>query len=43
MKYLKKLATKKIILLAIGASGLGAFLNPDAIELLVSIGQVMAQ
>ena len=43
MKWLKKLATKKIVMLALSATGVGVYFNPDAIELIVTITQALSE
>jgi len=42
MNWIKKLAKKRIIVLAIGATGLGAYFNPEAVELIIEVVQVLA-
>jgi len=42
-KFFKKLATKKIILLALSATGIGAYFSPQAMELAVIIMQTLAE
>ncbi len=41
--FLKKLARKRIIVLALSATGLGMYLNPDAIALVVEVVQVLGE
>ncbi len=43
MKWLKKLAKKRIIVLALSATGLGVYLNPAAISLVVEVVQVLGE
>ena len=42
-KLLKKLATKKIIILALSATGAGVYFNPAAMSLIIEIVQVLAE
>lgn len=40
---LKKLARKRIILLALSATGVGAYFNPEAVALVIEVVQVLAE
>lgn len=39
----KKLVKRKIIVLALAATGLGAYFSPEAIELLLVVSQALAE